>query len=112
MKNISKLEVGKQEFDIDFQAKDMEKIENILIKNYEKENTSKFNDLIFPLMNALSLEKQEDERKNIFESRLLSELNKVLKVDLEWKEETFTEREDYVKETVDVFANDIEKIKN
>ena len=83
LKNVSKLEVGKQELDIDFQAKDMEKIENILIKNYEKENTSKFNDLIFPLMNALSLEKQEDEKKNIFESRLLSELNKVLKVDLE-----------------------------
>ena len=34
-------------------------------------------------MSALGLEKQEDEKKVIFESRVLSELNKVLDIDLE-----------------------------
>jgi len=83
LKNISKLEVKKQEFDIQLQTNEMEKVEETLIKKYEKENPSNFNELIFPLMGALSLEKQEDEKKIIFESRLLSELSKVLEVDLE-----------------------------
>jgi DNA repair exonuclease SbcCD nuclease subunit len=82
LKNISKLEVEKQELEIHLQANEMEKVEEVLVKKYEKENPSNFNDLIFPLMNALSIEKQEDEKKAIFESRLFSDLSKILGVEL------------------------------
>ncbi|MBR9706290.1 exonuclease SbcCD subunit D [Candidatus Pacearchaeota archaeon] len=82
LKNTSKLTTEKQKIDIQFQSSDMERVEDLLIKKYEKNNPSQFNHLIFPLMGALSLEKQEGEKKAIFENRLLSELNKVLKLEL------------------------------
>ena len=56
----------------------MEKIEEIFIEKYKKENPDKFNSLILPLLNSLSLEKQEDERTAVFESRLFDDLNKIL----------------------------------
>ncbi|MFA5856143.1 MAG: exonuclease SbcCD subunit D [Candidatus Pacearchaeota archaeon] len=82
LKNTSKLETDKQELKMNFHTNDMDKLEEVLIKKYEKENSSKFNDLIFPLIETLNLEKQEGETNNIFESRLFSELNKVLNLDL------------------------------
>jgi len=82
LKNTSKLEVEKQELEIELKESEMEKVEEILIKKYEKENPSDFNKLIFPLIEALSMEKQEDEKSISFESRLFSELNKVLEVEL------------------------------
>jgi DNA repair protein SbcD/Mre11 len=82
LKNTAKLETKKQELNIQLKANEMEKVEEVLIEKYEKENPSNLNDLIFPLMNALNKEKQEDEKKLIFETRILSELNKVLGIDL------------------------------
>jgi len=83
LKNTSKLEQEKQELQIELQQKEMEKIEEVLIKKYENENPSDFNQLIFPLMEALKTEKQEDEKSVVFESRLFSGLSKVLGVELE-----------------------------
>lgn len=83
LKNTSKLEVKKTEnFQIKLQTHEMEKVEEVLIKEYEKENPSNLNDLIFPLMEVLSIEKQEGEKNLIFEQRLISGTNKVLGVDL------------------------------
>ncbi len=82
LKNTSKLEQEKQELQIELQQKEMEKIEEVLIKKYENENPSDFNQLIFPLMEALKTEKQEDEKSTVFESRLFSGLSKVLNVEL------------------------------
>ena len=82
LKNTAKLEVEEKDFQVQLQADKMEKIEDILIKRYKKENPSSFNKLIPTLMEALEIEKQEDEKKTIFESRLFSGLNKVLNVDL------------------------------
>lgn len=81
LKNTSKLEIEKQEMQIELEPKDMEKVEEVLIKKFEGENPSEFNNLILPLMESLSLEKQEGEKSNVFESRLFQELNKVLKVE-------------------------------
>ena len=85
LKNTSKLEIEKKEFQVEFQKRDKEKIEELLIKKYEKENPSQFNDLIMPLVEALNIEKQEDERTATFESRLLAELSKIVKIELEDK---------------------------
>jgi len=82
LKNTSKLEVEKKEFEIEIPVGEMEKVEEVLIEKYEKENPSNFNELINPLIESLSIEKQEGETSTIFESRLLSEVNKILNLDL------------------------------
>ena len=83
LKNTSKLEVEKKEaLQIKLESNEMEKVEEILVKEYEKENPSNLNELIFPLMESLSLEKQEGEKNVIFEQRLLEGLNKILGVEL------------------------------
>lgn len=82
LKNTSKLEIEKTELQIELNPKEMEKVEEILIKKYENENPSDFNELIFPLIEALNKEKQEDEKSAVFEQRLFSDLSKVLGVEL------------------------------
>jgi DNA repair exonuclease SbcCD nuclease subunit len=82
LKNTSKLEAEKQDMKINLQDNEMEKIEETLVKEYEKEHHSGFNKFILPLMESLSIEKQEGEKSSIFESRLLSEINKILEVEL------------------------------
>jgi len=81
LKSISKLLTEEVEVNIDIE--DMEKLEEEVIKKYSEQEKSKFNILIFPLINSLSLEKQEDEKTAVFESRLLSELNKVINLERE-----------------------------
>lgn len=82
LKSTSKLEIKKQELQIKLETTEMEQVEEALIKNYEKENPSNLNELIFPLMESLSIEKQEGEKSAIFETRLLTALNKILELDL------------------------------
>jgi len=82
LKNTSKLELEKKDFETQIQAGEMEKVEEVLIKRYEKENPSNFNEYIFPLIESLGLEKQEGETSQIFENRLLSEINKIFELDL------------------------------
>jgi len=82
LKNTSKLEAEKQEIKIKLQANEMEKVEEVLVERYEKENPSDLNELIFPLMEVLNKEKQEGEKNIIFETRLFSDLSKVLKMEL------------------------------
>ena len=82
LKNTSKLEAGKKEIEVNLQSYEMQKIEDVLVKKYDKENPSNLNKLIFPLIESLSLEKQEGENSSVFESRLFSGLNKVLNIEL------------------------------
>lgn len=82
LKNTSKLEMQKQDLQMQLQPNDMERVEDVLVKKYEKENPSKFNELIFPLMGVLGMEKQEGEKNAIFESRLISELNKIVEMEI------------------------------
>ncbi len=82
LKNTSKLEVEKQELHIQLQTHEMEKIEEVLIKKYEKENPSDLNEFILPLIESLNLEKQEGEKQNIFESRLFSGITKIFGLEL------------------------------
>jgi DNA repair protein SbcD/Mre11 len=81
LKNTSRLEPEKQKMDLDLPSTDMEKVEEVLVKRYEKENPSNFNELIFPLIEGLSIEKQEGEKQASFEGRLYSELSKTLGIE-------------------------------
>ena len=79
LKNTSKLETKKtEEIQIEFQSREVEKVEEVLIKKYEKENPSEFNHLIFQLIDILNIEKQEAETNITFEKRLIEESGKIL----------------------------------
>jgi predicted naringenin-chalcone synthase len=57
-------------------------MEEVLIEDYNKNNPDKFNVYISQLMNALELQKQEDEKSVVFESRLFGDINKILGLEL------------------------------
>jgi len=80
LKNTNKLKVEEPELEI--KVDDIDKIEDTIISDFVEKNPSKFNDLILSLINSLDLEKQEDEKVAIFESRLLSEINKILNLEI------------------------------
>ena len=79
LKSISQLE--KEEAELKMEVDDMEVLEENIIKKYNEENNSKFNQFIPQLINAMSLEKEEDETSINFNSRLFSELNKTLNIE-------------------------------
>ncbi len=76
LKNTSQLKTEEQEIEVEID--DINKIEETIIQDFIKKTPSEFNKFITPLINSFNLEKQEDEKKTIFESRLLLEINKVL----------------------------------
>lgn len=82
LKNTNKLQSKEGDVEIKITTGDMNKIEEALIKQYESDNPDKFNDLITPLMHGLDLQKQDDEKTTIYETRLLGDLNKILGLDL------------------------------
>ncbi|MCH7568563.1 MAG: metallophosphoesterase [Nanoarchaeota archaeon] len=77
LRNTTKLQAPQTE--ISFELKS-ENIEEEIISKFREENPNKFNELIFQLISALQLEKKEDERTQIFEDRLLSEVRKIIKI--------------------------------
>jgi len=82
LKNTNKLVSEGEKIDIKISEQDVNKIEETLVREYELKNPDKFNNLIVPLMHSLELHKQEDEKSAIYESRLFSELNKILGLEL------------------------------
>ena len=79
LKSVSKLET--EEPEISLAVEDMNNLEEEIIKKYLQEKKSKFDSLIPSLLNALSLEKQEDEKSAVFEQRLFSDVNKILSLE-------------------------------
>ncbi|MBI2124539.1 hypothetical protein HYT92_01995, partial [Candidatus Pacearchaeota archaeon] len=80
LKSASKLATEESaKIDMD-SMRNMENIEENIIKKYSDENPSKFNSLIVQLVNALDLEKQEDEKNSPFEERLVRDIIKILNV--------------------------------
>lgn len=77
LKNIHDLRV--KEVETNLEIKEDVDIEQETIKVYSEKNQSNFNSFFPELMNALSIEKQEDEKIDIFQSRLMSEAKKILK---------------------------------
>lgn len=68
-----------KETGMEIKVKDDADIEEETIKIYSEQNPNDFNTLIPELINSLSMDKQEDEKTEIFNNRLLSEVRKVLK---------------------------------
>jgi hypothetical protein len=78
LKSTSKLVTEEPEFELDIE--NMDKLEDEIIENYMQQNKSKFNSLIHPLINTLSLEKLEGETSSVFQTRLFFELEKAIKI--------------------------------
>ena len=68
---------GFKETEIEVEVSNIDKIEETIIGNFVEKNPSEFNKFLSSLINSFSLEKQEDEKSVIFESRLLIEINKI-----------------------------------
>jgi len=76
LKNTTKLNSTDQEIKIEVQSED---IEEEIISKFQEENPHKFNKLISQLFLFLQTEKKEDEKSKIFEERLNSEFQKIIK---------------------------------
>jgi hypothetical protein len=63
-------------------VENMDKLEEEIIAKYASQEKSNFEPFILPLVNSLSIEKQEDETSTTFNSRLFSEINKLLEVEI------------------------------
>lgn len=70
-----------KEVDLNIEIKNKENLEEEAIKKYSQENPSQFNKFIPELMSILSIEKEEGETVDSFNSRLLGESRKVLDLD-------------------------------
>lgn len=68
-----------KEVKMELEIGDTEDIENETIKVYSNQNPSDFNELIPQIMNVFSIEKQEDEKSDVFVNRLLDGTKRVLK---------------------------------
>jgi DNA repair protein SbcD/Mre11 len=77
LKNIHDLKTKEEDFEI--LIKDEGNIEEETINVYSYQNPSDFNKIISELVDVLSIDKQEDEKTDIFNNRLLDEARRVLK---------------------------------
>jgi len=79
LRNTHDLKSKEIELTISSETQSSENIEKETIDSYSRENPSDFNKLIPELINALSIEKQEGEKSNVFENRLLESAKKILR---------------------------------
>jgi len=76
LKNTHDLNMKDVELEIEVQSD--ENIEEETVKIYSERNPSDFNALIPQLINSLSIEKQEDEKTDVFTSRLLDGVKRII----------------------------------
>ncbi len=79
LKNIHDLKEKGEEFDLKIDVKSEEDIEKETIKVYSQENPSEFNSLIPELIHSLAVDKQEGEKIESFENRLLEIARRIMK---------------------------------
>ena len=81
LRNISSIKIQTSDLQIEPSTEDnIEKIESQILGEYSKNNPADFNKYLPQLMNALSIEKNEDEKSATYEDRLLSELKNILEL--------------------------------
>ncbi len=78
LRNISSIKTQDLDLGITHAAEDIKEMERQKSEKFLKDNPSNFNDYHYLLMNALSIEKNEDEKSAIYEERLLSEIKTIL----------------------------------
>lgn len=82
LRNISQIKTKEAEnFTLTQEFDNIEKVEEAIINEYSKTNPHDFNKYLTQLMHALSIEKNEEEKSQTFEERLLSELKNILNLE-------------------------------
>jgi DNA repair protein SbcD/Mre11 len=76
LKNTHELKT--KEVEMEFEVKNIDNIEEEAISIYSDQNPVDFNKFIVPLMNTLSIDKQEGEKLESFTNRLMEESKKIL----------------------------------
>lgn len=76
LKNTHDLKV--KEVELEVEIKDSENVEEETIKICSEQNPSDFNKLIPRLLDSLSIEKQEDEKVETFNNRIMNEAKEIL----------------------------------
>ena len=80
LRNISSIKIPDLDLGMMVSAENIQEIEKRKSDEFLKKNPHNFNEYHYPLMEALKLEKNEDEKTAIYEERLLSELKNVLEI--------------------------------
>lgn len=75
LRNLSRLHM--QESDVTSTIAS-ESLEDVLIKKFSEESNNKLNKFTREIMSVLQLDKKEDEKSQVFESRLIEDASKVL----------------------------------
>ena len=78
LRNTHELKSKEFELELQVEPENAENIEGDTIKTYLGENPSDFNKLIPQLMNILSIEKQEDEKTEVFNNRLIEGVKRII----------------------------------
>ena len=78
LKNTHELKSKELELELQVEPENAENIEGDTIKTYLTGNPSDFNKLIPQLMNVLSIEKQEDEKTEVFNNRLVEGVKRII----------------------------------
>lgn len=78
LKNVHELKT--KETRLEIEVKNSENVEEETIKIYSKENPSNFNELIPLLISSLSAEKQEGEKTESFNNKIIEEAKKILRI--------------------------------
>ncbi|MFA5060814.1 MAG: exonuclease SbcCD subunit D [Candidatus Pacearchaeota archaeon] len=78
LRNISSIKIKEADFEISPEHENVEDLEKKIVREYSSKNPGDFNKYLPRLLEALAIEKKEDEKSVIFEERLYSELKDVL----------------------------------
>ncbi len=78
LRNTHELKSKELELELQVEPENAENIEGDTIKIYFVENPSDFNKLIPQLMDVLSIEKQEDEKTEVFNNRLVEGVKRII----------------------------------
>ena len=81
LRNISSIKIADSELDTShYELEDRNDMEKTILEEYSKKNPDNFNKFLPEIMNALSMEKNEDEKSTTYEERLIEELKTILKI--------------------------------
>ncbi|MBI2448779.1 exonuclease SbcCD subunit D [Candidatus Pacearchaeota archaeon] len=82
IKSTSQLFASESDITAEFdrEVDNIQQIEEELVKSHINHNPSEFSHIIMQLMRALDVEKKEDENSEIFASRLMEEVNRIIKI--------------------------------
>lgn len=78
LRNISSLKLQESEIKLEESIDNVEVLEEKIIQEFSEKNPADFNKFLPQLINALAVEKNEDEKSVVFETRLLDDLKKIL----------------------------------